>query len=199
MSSPKSSKRRRGEPPRTAAADRIQHGRVRSVETCAGSTGSSTFHARLQVLGVETTKRLAKAADYPDMAARRSGNAPTGRCAEVRPRRTGTTRSAGPAPGDAGAVGRDDGDLPLAGRRSLSSDTYINIMGQYRPAYKVGQISRDGAAARYTEIDRRPGSDEIARAYAAARRVGLCAWTGVGRDDTPPPRSGASKPAMLLT
>jgi len=37
----------------------------------------------------------------------------------------------------------------------------------------VGQIGQDGAVARYAEIDRRPGSDEIARAYEAARRVGL--------------------------
>jgi putative pyruvate formate lyase activating enzyme len=56
----------------------------------------------------------------------------------------------------------------------VSRDTYINIMGQYRPAYQVGQIGQDGAVARYAEIDRRPGSDEIARAYEAARRVGLC-------------------------
>ena len=26
----------------------------------------------------------------------------------------------------------------------VSGDTYINIMGQYRPAYEVGQIARDG-------------------------------------------------------
>jgi len=55
----------------------------------------------------------------------------------------------------------------------VSRDTYINIMGQYRPTYQVGQIGQDGGAARYAEIDRRPGSDEIARAYEAARRVGL--------------------------
>ena len=27
----------------------------------------------------------------------------------------------------------------------VSRDTYINIMGQYRPAYEVGQIAQDGA------------------------------------------------------
>jgi putative pyruvate formate lyase activating enzyme len=54
----------------------------------------------------------------------------------------------------------------------LSADTYVNIMGQYRPEYEVGQIARDGVA-KYAEIDRRPGHDEMARAYEAARRVGL--------------------------
>ncbi len=57
--------------------------------------------------------------------------------------------------------------------QEVSPDTYINIMGQYRPAYEVGQIARDGGAGKYTEIDRLPRSDEIARAYEAARRVGL--------------------------
>jgi len=55
----------------------------------------------------------------------------------------------------------------------ISSDTYINIMGQYRPAYEVGQISRDGVPAKYTEINRPPRRDELARAYDAARRAGL--------------------------
>jgi len=55
----------------------------------------------------------------------------------------------------------------------VSRDTHINIMGQYRPTYQVAQIGQDRAVAKYAEIDRRPGSDEIARAYEAARRVGL--------------------------
>jgi putative pyruvate formate lyase activating enzyme len=54
----------------------------------------------------------------------------------------------------------------------LSADTYVNIMGQYRPEHEVGQIARDGVA-KYAEIDRRPGHEEMARAYEAARRVGL--------------------------
>ncbi len=45
-------------------------------------------------------------------------------------------------------------------------------MGQYRPAYEVGQMARDGAV-KYAEIDRRPGHDEITRAYEAARLAGL--------------------------
>ena len=55
----------------------------------------------------------------------------------------------------------------------VSPATYVNIMGQYRPEYEVGQIARDGIAAKYTEIDRRPEPDELERAVAAARRAGL--------------------------
>src|SRR5262245_60046353 len=54
----------------------------------------------------------------------------------------------------------------------LSPDTYVNIMGQYRPEYEVGQIARD-EQAKYAEIDRRPGHEEVVRAYEAARRAGL--------------------------
>jgi putative pyruvate formate lyase activating enzyme len=54
----------------------------------------------------------------------------------------------------------------------ISPDTYVNLMGQYRPEYEVGQIARDGRA-RYTDIDRRPTSREMADAYAAARGAGL--------------------------
>ncbi|MBV8266331.1 MAG: hypothetical protein JO252_08405, partial [Planctomycetaceae bacterium] len=55
----------------------------------------------------------------------------------------------------------------------LSPETYVNIMGQYRPEYEVGQIARDGVAAKYAELDRRPAEEELERAYAAARRAGL--------------------------
>jgi putative pyruvate formate lyase activating enzyme len=49
----------------------------------------------------------------------------------------------------------------------LSPDTYVNIMGQYRPEHRVpGQ-------ERYTDIDRRPRRDEIGAAFAAAREAGL--------------------------
>jgi putative pyruvate formate lyase activating enzyme len=49
----------------------------------------------------------------------------------------------------------------------LSPDTYVNIMGQYRPEYRVG----DGE--RYAAIDRRTRPDEMAAAFGAARRAGL--------------------------
>lgn len=56
--------------------------------------------------------------------------------------------------------------------RAVSPDTYVNVMAQYRPAYRVGQPGLDGAP-RCPEIDRRPMHDEIAAAWAAARRARL--------------------------
>jgi putative pyruvate formate lyase activating enzyme len=56
--------------------------------------------------------------------------------------------------------------------REVSTDTYVNLMGQYRPDYQVGQITQDGNA-KYAEINRRPLTDEIREAYASARRAGL--------------------------
>jgi putative pyruvate formate lyase activating enzyme len=57
--------------------------------------------------------------------------------------------------------------------QQVSPDTYVNIMGQYRPEYEVGQIARDGLARKYEEINRRPERDEMGRAFDAARRAGL--------------------------
>jgi putative pyruvate formate lyase activating enzyme len=51
--------------------------------------------------------------------------------------------------------------------QEISPDTFVNIMGQYRPDYKVP------GSERYRDIDRRPTSTEIAKAYAAAREAGL--------------------------
>lgn len=56
--------------------------------------------------------------------------------------------------------------------RAVSPDTYVNVMAQYRPAYRVGQPGLDGTT-RFPEIDRRPTRDEIAAACAVARRAGL--------------------------
>lgn len=57
---------------------------------------------------------------------------------------------------------------------AVSPDTYINIMAQYRPAYRVGtpRPGTDGPP-RYSEIDRRPTVDELTEAYELARRAGL--------------------------
>jgi putative pyruvate formate lyase activating enzyme len=54
----------------------------------------------------------------------------------------------------------------------VSPDTYVNVMGQYRPEYKVGQIGQNGNS-RFLEIDRRPQPEEMLRAQGAARRAGL--------------------------
>jgi putative pyruvate formate lyase activating enzyme len=53
----------------------------------------------------------------------------------------------------------------------LSPDTYVNVMGQYRPAHEVGTAGRRGP--RYTEIDRCPTREELEAVREAARRAGL--------------------------
>jgi putative pyruvate formate lyase activating enzyme len=54
--------------------------------------------------------------------------------------------------------------------KSLSPDTYINIMAQYRPEHQVGRANRKG---KYQDISRRPYPEEIHAAYVAAREAGL--------------------------
>jgi putative pyruvate formate lyase activating enzyme len=55
---------------------------------------------------------------------------------------------------------------------NVSPDTFVNIMGQYRPEYQVGQIADDGSR-KYEEINRRPTLDELTQAYQSARDAGL--------------------------
>ena len=54
----------------------------------------------------------------------------------------------------------------------VSPDTYVNIMAQYRPEFRVGKEDRHGRM-RYAEVDRRPSSEELDLAYEAARDAGL--------------------------
>ena len=49
----------------------------------------------------------------------------------------------------------------------VSPDTYINILGQYRPEHRVPGNDR------YADIDRPPHRDELAAAFDAARAAGL--------------------------
>jgi putative pyruvate formate lyase activating enzyme len=56
--------------------------------------------------------------------------------------------------------------------RDLSPDTFVNIMGQYRPENRVGERTASGSV-RYSEINRRPSRDELALARRAAREAGL--------------------------
>jgi putative pyruvate formate lyase activating enzyme len=56
--------------------------------------------------------------------------------------------------------------------REVSPDTYVNIMGQYRPDYQVGGIAANGTR-RHPEIERGPHDHEMASAHDAARRAGL--------------------------
>ncbi|MHC4590518.1 MAG: hypothetical protein ACYTAQ_14615, partial [Planctomycetota bacterium] len=60
---------------------------------------------------------------------------------------------------------------------ALSPDTYVNIMGQYRPEHDVGSIAaagrRDAGTVRYAQINRTPTRRELQEAYEAARAAGL--------------------------
>ncbi|MDY7110671.1 MAG: radical SAM protein [Planctomycetota bacterium] len=49
----------------------------------------------------------------------------------------------------------------------ISPDTFINIMGQYRPAHEVGRDER------YEDVNRTPTREELGVAYDAARAAGL--------------------------
>ncbi len=58
----------------------------------------------------------------------------------------------------------------------VSPDTWINIMGQYRPEYEVGRIADTGprkGRPQYEEINRHPTQAELEAAYEAARAAGL--------------------------
>lgn len=121
---------------------------------------------------VDSARRLAKAKDYPERA----------RVAiQEMHRQTGPLRF-GPdglarrgvlvrhlvMPGQAGEAAAIFGWLAEA----LSPDTYVNIMGQYRPAYQVGEADRRGQP-RYTDIARRTQPRDMELAYDAARAAGL--------------------------
>jgi putative pyruvate formate lyase activating enzyme len=56
--------------------------------------------------------------------------------------------------------------------REVSPDTFVNIMGQYHPAWRVGEPDARGRR-RFAEIARRPRSEELESAYEAARQAGL--------------------------
>jgi len=56
---------------------------------------------------------------------------------------------------------------------NVSPDTYVNIMGQYRPEYQVRSLGVNGPGEKYTEINRPPHQAELDAAYKAARKAGL--------------------------
>ena len=60
--------------------------------------------------------------------------------------------------------------------KELSADTYLNIMGQYRPAYEVGSLvasSSDADSPRFAELNRPIEGSELEAALDAARAAGL--------------------------
>jgi len=65
----------------------------------------------------------------------------------------------------------------LAGE--LSPDTYLNLMDQYRPAYRAAP-GTPGAEGRYRDLARRPTGAELAAAREAAARAGLWRLDGGG-------------------
>ncbi len=120
----------------------------------------------------ETARRLGKAKDYPERA--REAIAEMNR--QVGPLRFGPDGVARRGVLIRHLVMPGLGDESEAIFRWLadevSPDTYVNIMGQYRPAFQVGQTDRRGKM-RYDDINRRPGGTEISDACEAAVRAGL--------------------------
>jgi putative pyruvate formate lyase activating enzyme len=121
---------------------------------------------------VESARRLAKAKDYPERA--REAIAEMHR--QVGPLRFGPDGLArrGLLVRHLVMPGQEDEAAAIFAwlAREVSPDTYVNVMGQYRPAYQVGAIARDGSA-RYPEIALRPSEGAIAAAFRAARAAGL--------------------------
>ena len=71
---------------------------------------------------------------------------------------------------------------------SVSTDTYVNIMGQYRPAYQVGEIASEACRdvpVRYAQINRCPTQCELEAGYEAARQAAL--WRFDTRQGKPLP------------
>jgi putative pyruvate formate lyase activating enzyme len=114
-----------------------------------------------------TSRRLARARDYPDVA--------RAAIAEMH-RQVGVLRLDRDGVAKRGVLVRH---LVMPGQlqettailrwlaREISADTYINIMGQYRPEHRVPSNDR------YLDINRRITRQEIDAAYEAARRAGL--------------------------
>ena len=114
----------------------------------------------------ETARRLARASDYPERA--------TEAVLEMH-RQVGVLRVGPDGLARTGVIvrhlvmpGQDEEAAAIFAwlASELSPDTYVNVMGQYRPEYKVEE-------GRYEDIDRRPLPSEMEAAYAAARRSGL--------------------------
>ncbi len=124
----------------------------------------------------ETAKRLAKAKDYPDRA--------RDAIREMH-RQVGELRFTPDGLACRGVLVRHlvmPGQLDQSEQifrwlaEELSPDTFVNIMGQYRPTYEVGNIIESGRNAgrtRYAEVNRQPYGSELEAAYEAARTAGL--------------------------
>lgn len=120
----------------------------------------------------DTAKRLCKAKDYPDRA--REAVAEMHR--QVGPLKFGPDGVArrGVLIRHLVMPGQSDETSAIFNwlANEVSPDTFVNIMGQYRPAYEVGKIVQDGTRT-YAEVNRCPTVDELKIAYEAARSAGL--------------------------
>lgn len=121
----------------------------------------------------DSARRLAKAKDYPDRAREA--------ILEMH-RQVGDLRFGGDELATRGLLVRHlvmpDQQAEAAAifqwlARVVSPDTYVNIMGQYRPAYQVAGNRRDSYPGKYPDIDRKPCQAELDAAYEAARQAGL--------------------------
>ena len=120
----------------------------------------------------ESARRLAKAKDYPE----RAREAILEMHRQVGPLRFGKDGLAkrGLLVRHLVMPGQEDEAAAIFEwlAREVSPDTYVNIMGQYRPAFQVSDDARDGNP-KYADIDRAPLPGEMQAAFAAARRAGL--------------------------
>ena len=115
----------------------------------------------------ETARRLARARDYPQVARRA--------IAEMH-RQVGDLRLGPDGLAQRGLLVRH---LVMPGQgaettailqwlaEEISPNTYINIMGQYRPEHRVP------GNPRYADIDRRVSREELEATFVAARQTGL--------------------------
>ena len=115
----------------------------------------------------ETARRLARARDYPEVA--------RAAITEMH-RQVGDLRLGADGLARRGLLVRHlvmPGQLGEAAAilrwlaEEISPDTFVNVMGQYRPDHQVPDNGR------YGDINRRPMREEMAAVDAAARRAGL--------------------------
>lgn len=122
-----------------------------------------------------TAARLAKAKDYPDRARE---------AIQEMHRQVGDLRLTAEGLACRGLLVRhlvmpaqlDESREIFRFLSGLSRDTFVNIMGQYRPSYEVGTgvlSGRDAGAIRYEEVNRTLTAAELEAAYEAAREAGL--------------------------
>jgi putative pyruvate formate lyase activating enzyme len=120
----------------------------------------------------ETAARYASAPDYPEVARRA--------LVEMQ-RQVGALRFSADGLARRGVLVRhlvlpgladESGAILEWLARELSPDTYVNVMAQYRPAWRVGQPDA-ATRRRFAEIDRTPRTAEIEAVYEAGREAGL--------------------------